>query len=572
MKLRVRLCGTCGQRPIAMIDVALCFDCWPGGPVASPPCLRCGSTVDYFMSGRCARCHPHAPQGVDSCRDCLAWGATRTTKWLCKACEHWRGHHPVSSCRICRRQVPVTAGACRLCTRQRTLMLQTTGRDLTLREANRYGQQLSFVDMVRRNGTGRRNKPTTRRRVDPVPPVAPVGHRQLVLFDVVHDLHAGMHHAFPPPQHPGMAAHLQRVLGEQADRHGWSKTVRERTLRGVRILLGIQDTPGAPVNASDVDQLATIGIGVPTARQVLDAAGMLHEDRTPVIERWFTHRTTGLPEPMRAELAVWFDVMRHGSTTPPRRRPRAASTIYSQLDFAMPALRAWATDHDSLREISREDFLAILPPAGTPRATPIGGCRSIFQVLKGRRLVFVDPTRGVRGAKAETRLPLPVDVAVLQHLVNSGDVTIAAIAALLAFHGLRSGQVVKLLLTDIHDGRLHLDGRAILLAPIALAKVDAWLDHRARRWPNTANPHLFINYKTAVHTGPIGTWGIGKKLGISAKAIREDRILDEAIATAGDARRISDLFGLSVTQATRYTKVLDPPATTEFEHTRRAGR
>lgn len=77
---------------------------------------------------------------------------------------------------------------------------------------------------------------------------------------------------------------------------------------------------------------------------------------------------------------------------------------------------------------------------------------------------------------------------------------------------------------------------------------------------------------SAVHTGPIGIWGIGKKPGISAKAVRENRILDEAIATAGDARRISDLFGLSVTQATRYTKVLDPPATTDFEHARRARR
>lgn len=274
--------------------------------------------------------------------------------------------------------MPVTAGACRLCTRQRTLMLREIGRDVTLREANRYGQQLSFADMTHRNGTGRRSKPTAGRRADPVPPVAPVGHRQLVLFDVVHDLHAGIRHGFPPPQHPGIAAHLQRVVAEQADRHGWSRTVRERTLRGARILLGIQDTPGAPINASAVDQLATIGVCVPTVRQVLDAAGMLHEDRTPVVERWFTHRTTGLPEPMRAELSVWFDVMRNGSTTPSRRRARAAATIYAQLDFALPALRAWASDHESLKEISREDSLAILRAAGTARATLIGGRRSIF--------------------------------------------------------------------------------------------------------------------------------------------------------------------------------------------------
>jgi hypothetical protein len=447
-------------------------------------------------------------------------------------------------------------------------MLREVGRDLTLREANRHGQQLSLADLVHRNGTGRRSRPVAR-RADPASPVAPVSHRQLVLFEVVHDLRAGMRRGFPQPPHPGMTAHLERVVGEQAVQYGWSKPVQERTLRGVRILLGIQDTPGAPINASDVDQLATIGIGVPTVRQVLDTAGMLVEDRTPVIERWFAHRTAALPGPMRSELSVWFDIMRHGSATAPRRRPRAEGTIYTQLDFAMPALRHWAGEHESLREIGREDFLAILPPAGTPRATLIGGCRSIFQVLKGRKLVFTDPTRGVRGATAETRMPLPADVAVLQQLVNSDDVIVAAIASLIAFHGLRSGQTVKLLLTDVRDGRLYLDVREILLAPVVVARISAWLDFRTRRWPHTANPHLFINYKTAVHTGPIGTWNVGRKLGISARAIRQDRILDEAVATAGDARRISDLFGLSVAQATRYTQVLDSPATTEFERARR---
>ena len=568
MKLRVRLCTTCGQRPIAMIDVGFCFECWPGGPVTAPPCLRCGSSADYFMSGRCARCHPHAPQGVDSCRDCLSWGATRTRKWLCKACEHWRSRHSVSRCPICQRCVPIAAGACRLCTRQRTLMLQTTGRDTTLREANRNGQQLSLADLVHRNGAGRRTKSTPKQHAESAPAVAPVDYRQLVLFDVVHDLRAGMRRGFPPPQHPGMAAYLQRLVGEQAAQFGWSKPVQERTLRGLRILQGIQETPGAPINASDVDQLATIEIGVSAVRQVLDTADMLREDRTPTIERWFAHRASALPEPMRAELSVWFDLMRHGSTTPPRRRPRAAGTIYSQLDFAMPALRAWAAEHESLREISRDEFLAVLPTAGTPRATLIGGCRSIFQVLKGRRLVFTDPTRGVKGATAETRMPLPADVAVLQRVINSDDVIVAAIASLLAFHGLRSGQVVRLLLTDVRDGRLHLDDRAIPLAPPVLARLAAWLTYRAERWPHTANPHLFISFKTAVHTGPTGPWSIRKKLGISAKAIRADRILDEVVATGGDVRRISDLFGLSVAQATRYAAALDAPGIAEFEHAR----
>ena len=47
--------------------------------------------------------------------------------------------------------------------------------------------------------------------------------------------------------------------------------------------------------------------------------------------------------------------------------------------------------------------------------------------------------------------------------------------------------------------------------------------------------------------------------GLSVAAIREDRILNEAHASGGDMRRLTDLFGLSVNAATRYTKTVDHP-------------
>jgi hypothetical protein len=30
-----------------------------------------------------------------------------------------------------------------------------------------------------------------------------------------------------------------------------------------------------------------------------------------------------------------------------------------------------------------------------------------------------------------------------------------------------------------------------------------WLDHRRTRWPNTANPHLLINQRSALSTYPV---------------------------------------------------------------------
>jgi hypothetical protein len=91
-------------------------------------------------------------------------------------------------------------------------------------------------------------------------------------------------------------------------------------------------------------------------------------------------------------------------------------------------------------------------------------------------------------------------------------------------------------------------------------RLAAWLDHRTLRWWHTINPHLFINAYTAVRTSHVSHLWINQTLGVSAQAIREDRILNEAIATGGDIRRLCDLFGLSVKAAERYTNTLNHPA------------
>jgi hypothetical protein len=57
-----------------------------------------------------------------------------------------------------------------------------------------------------------------------------------------------------------------------------------------------------------------------------------------------------------------------------------------------------------------------------------------------------------------------------------------------------------------------------------------------------------------VRESPVsGPW-ISHTLGISPQAVPEDRILDEALATDGDIRRLCDLFGLTVGGAERYTR------------------
>ena len=101
----------------------------------------------------------------------------------------------------------------------------------------------------------------------------------------------------------------------------------------------------------------------------------------------------------------------------------------------------------------------------------------------------------------------------------------------------------------------------VLLAGPARVRLAAWLDYRARRWPDTANPHLFITQRSALALGPACHRWIKLKTGVpgGVQAIREDRILHEAHAGGGDLRRLCDLFGLSVSGAERYTATLDHP-------------
>ncbi|MER5319514.1 hypothetical protein [Streptosporangium roseum] len=138
---------------------------------------------------------------------------------------------------------------------------------------------------------------------------------------------------------------------------------------GLRIVLALQETPGARIKASDILLLGQVPGAFQVARtiEIVELAGMLDDDRISAIVTWFDTKITDLPGPMQEELRLWFEVMRHGSTTPTRRRPRNEGTIRMKLSRALPALHRWAGQHTSLREISKDDVLAVLPASRTTR-------------------------------------------------------------------------------------------------------------------------------------------------------------------------------------------------------------
>jgi hypothetical protein len=557
---RPRICSRCAVNPVGYSGRDCCYTCVPRRRKAPLACKRCGSG-DFYTAGLCRRCHRMAPL-VDSCRDCLSWGVTRHDTWLCQACRGWRRRYHESNCPGCGRQLVVNhRGYCRLCCRQATAGNRAAAAHtvLDMSALTRGGQQLFLADLVlkKRGKQFGATAPAPRRVLWPAG--YPAEHQQLVLFAWPRDLSNDNVGNREPPI-PALAGALQHAVADHGDRHGWTKGQRDRTWRGIRVLLAVQDTPGARITMSEANELLDVEhASLQPVLEVLDSVGMLHDDRLPPLEAWFANHTAQLPDTMHHELAVWFHALRDGSTSPPRMRPRHIDTVRTKVWAVLPIIKRWAADgHQSMREITRDHVAEALAATPRRRAT-LSPLRGLFRYLKASKLTFLNPTARLRGDPIPATQPLPIELGPVRDALKSDDPANAAIAALIAFHALRNGQVRQLLLTDIRDGRLHVDGNSIVMADPVRQRINAWLTERARRWPNTANPHLFISFRTAVRTSTVSSVWISDRLGVSPQKLREDRILNEAIASGGDVRRLCDLFGVSVGTAQRYADVVLKP-------------
>lgn len=559
------MCEQCGRNPVAYQDRATCFSCVPRKRKAPLRCKRCGSDTDYFRAGLCRRCHRMAPMR-GSCRDCFAWGVSRRRKWLCEACLGWRKRMLlVQRCPSCQRHVPINErGYCRLCCRQSHLV-RPAHQSIDVAVANASGQQLFFADMAR-------NKEA------PEPPRGqalqgrtwphwfPVPHLQLTLFDAPLDLSVRLER-IPEQRAPALVAALDLAVEDHGESHGWSIVLRASARRSIRILLSAQDTPGARITTSEVALLRPLRLNAMTlVLDVLEAFDMLDDDNEPELEAWFRGQMVNVDEQIQAEVAEWFHALRDGSQLTPRTRPRSIGTVRHRVGAVRVALVAWSeAGHASLREVTRDEVIAALPTDPVRQRQVADSLRSLFRFLKGRKVVFVNPTARVRAVPAQPTYALPMDLQVLREAVNSDQPVRAAMAAIVAFHALRTGEVRDLKMTDLRDGRLLINARSIVLAQPVRERIAAWLDERSRRWPQTLNPYLFVNQHTALRLVSVSSNWISQANNIPIQTIREDRILHEALANRGDVRLLTDLFGLTTGGAERYAHTRDQAGQTSSQ-------
>ena len=583
-------CVVCRAKRVAWTKprVDFCYDCLPGGPLTPPRCVDCGSDC-YFNSGLCVACHPRGPAHIETCVGCLAWGVSRQHRSRCWSCRWWKAQFAEGDCVCCGRHTIVSERrACRLCFEQARLG-QQPGRAVDLADATPFGQQLFLANVQNTRHTLRsRVEPPTGRpsrakdgnlrqalprlsRVAHGQRFSPVPWNQLTLFTSEVEPSAVI--ALAATVDTALLRYCDEVIRDHAAAHGWSNKQTNDVRRTMRLVQVLQHAPNAKINASDVLQLPSLreNVSALSPLDILAAAGLLIDDRLSPAERYFNTQLDGLPAPMTSQLHTWFDIMINGSTITPRRHPRDPQTAKLHIRAIAPIARRWASQgHDSFAEIDRDHILAVLPQRGPRRHTVEQGLRSLFRILKGRKLVFVDPIRAMPVTDTNTTIPLPLDTDTIRTALNSPDPASALTVAFVAFHALTLGELRALKLTDIADGRLAIDERSIPLAGPVLPRLAAWLDHRAHTWPATINPHLFINRRTGPRLTPVSRSFPLSHVSLASQTLREDRILDEVRATGGDIRRICELFNIGVDTAMRYTATLDhtdPPTITPSSET-----
>jgi hypothetical protein len=489
-----------------------------------------------------------------SCDHCLTWGML--TERLCKACRSFAGTHQQGLCVTCGRDLPVDAGVCRPCRKQATLIAgpaHKTTVDLSVAAVT--GHQLRFL--IGHPGRSRHGHADT-----PGKTAAPRAVRarprwiQLLLFDVPRDLSRVS--AQLPPVDAGLAERLQAEAGRLAELRGWSPRTLSLTRRGLRILAAVHG-PGELVRASTVRQLTARNMPFPHVIDVLAGAGALEDDRPDTLALWLDEQLAGLPDQIRAELGTWLGILRNGG---PRRRPRSRRTIVRDIYSIRTFLSGAGSRYSTLRQVTRDDIAGWL--AGRPgrsRPQDASTLRSLFGTLKTERLIFANPTRGIRVGRRNPSVPVPLPAHLLTATAEAAghDPALRAVVALAGVHALPPGQIRHLRTdqVDLPGRRLDPGGLDRPLDEFTAAAIRGYLDFRSTRWPATASPYLLVTRKTA-HTGePVSRFWMNRlfrDLPVTVEQLRDDRIVEEALAGRPDPLHLAAVFGFGPRTGLRYAQ------------------
>lgn len=506
------------------------------------------------------------PRTQANCRSCLAWGLTYCQE-LCKPCYAFARKHVVEGvCGACSRTEHLKKGYCRLCWCQAVLE-RPGGPNVALvpyLKAVRH-HQLFFAGMYQHLATPRaspRRPPgAIGRPSKPAPPVVGrprVAWVQLTLFD---DTSTRLYHwgridlrNGPAPDNPWLSwgLHLAHAMAES---RGFGPE-RLSSLNQALVMLLVGHADRDVIRISDFKEiLHRHGGSIRHTVEVLDAMGILVDDRTPTFETWLENKLDGLAPGIGAEVGRWARVLYKGGPRSHAHQERA----HKYLNSARPALIEWSGRRAHLREVTRDDVLAHADMlVGNERKREMVALRSLFAWAKKNDVVFANPTSRIRVGRAEDPVwqpLLPEQIARSVAVATTAEARL--VVALASVHAARSGAIRRLLVDDVDlaNRRLTIAGRTRPLDDLTARLLNEWLDYRRGRWPNTLNRHLLLTRESAVNFGSICYSHIVKILhGLpgTIERLRIDRQLEEALAHSADPLHLAAVFGISESTAIRY--------------------
>jgi hypothetical protein len=340
--------------------------------------------------------------------DCLAWGVLSGR--YCTACYIFRRTYPgQGQCAGCVRMIAIRKGYCRLCWNQARADARdarATGRRHGRAKAVYFlsgvgaDHQLFFAEMVITRGARTTPSPKHSRRGRPAtPPPAPAGRPrhhwvQLRLFDDVRPDHTRCNEeAHADAGNPWLAwAHY--LAYRRGEARGWRPKVHAEVRRALVIVLaGFAD--GDVVRCSElVPAMRALRIRADRVAEVLDEMGVLVDDQRPSFEDWLERKLDGLAEGIGQPVEAWVRTLRDGG---PRSTARHPDTATAHMNNVRPVLLAWSTRYDHLREVTRDDVLAVLDDLhGSRRSNVLVSLRSLFAFCTKQGTIFRNPTRGIK--------------------------------------------------------------------------------------------------------------------------------------------------------------------------------
>jgi len=290
---------------------------------------------------------------------------------------------------------------------------------------------------------------------------------------------------------------------------------------------------------------------------VLTEMTLLLDDRPSSFEAWLERQLDGLAGGIRDDVEAWLRTLHDGGPRTPARGPEAAGNFLARV---RPVLTGWSADHHHLREITRDEVLAVLDEHhGAARSNLLVALRSLFTHCQRRKTIFRNPTARIKVGEHPQRVLQPLHPQQVEQAIAAATTPAARLLVTLAVvYGARPGASRALQLDDVDLGnrRLRIADAHRPIDEFTHQVLTAWLEHRRTRWPDTANPHLLINQQTATETGPVSNvWARKPLRGHTAtlERLRQDRRLEEALASGGAPLHLAAVFGLDPKTALRYT-------------------